>query len=87
MSFPETDLSPVYRGAYDKACGLSMRNSVVIAPGKHEGYLTESESATAPNFVEVKRGGCCVRLCRAYQVSCVCSHALAVADITSCLEE
>ena len=56
-------------------------------PGKHEGYLTESESATAPNFVEVKRGGCCVCPCRAYQVSSVCSHALAVADIAGCLEE
>ena len=78
VSFPETGLSPVYRGAYDKACRLSMSNSAVKPPGKHEGYLTESESATAPNFVEVKRGGCCVCPCRAYQVSSVCSHALAV---------
>ena len=87
VSFPETDLSPVYRGAYDKACQLSMSNSVVKAPGKHEGYLTESESATAPNFVEVKRGRCCVCPCRAYQVSSMCSHALAVADIAGSLEE
>ena len=87
VSFPETGLSPVYRGAYDKACRLSMSNSAVKPPGKHEGYLTESESATAPNFVEVKRGRCCVCPCRAYQVSSVCSHALAVADIAGCLEE
>ena len=87
VSFPETGLSPVYRGAYDKACRLSMSNSAVKAPGKHEGYLTESESATAPNFVEVKRGRCCVCPCRAYKVSSMCSHALAVADIAGCLEE
>ena len=64
-----------------------MSNSVVKAPGKHEGYLTDSESATAPNFIEVKRGRRCVCPCRAYQVSSVCSHALAVADIAGCLEE
>ena len=46
VSFPETGLSPVYRGAYDKAFRLSMSNSAVKPPGKHEGYLTESESAT-----------------------------------------
>ena len=64
-----------------------MSNFVVKAPGKHEGYLTESESGTAPNFVGVKRGGCCVCPCRAYQVSSVCLHALAVADTAGCLEE
>ena len=87
VTFPETGLSPVYRGVYDKACRLPMSNFVVKALGKHEGYLTESESGTAPNFVEVKRGGCCVCPCRAYQVSSVSSHALAVADIAGCLEE
>ena len=64
VSFPETGLSPVYRGAYDKACRLSMSNSVVKAPGKHEGYLTDSESATAPNFVEVKRSTLCLPMSR-----------------------
>lgn len=87
VPFSETGLSPVYRGAYDKAARLSKTNNVVKAPGKHVGYITESESGSAPNFVEIKKDGSCVCQCHAYKVSSVCSHALAVAHIAGCLDE
>jgi len=87
LPFSETGLSPVYRGAYDKAARLCMSNDVVKAPGKHVGFLTERDSGSAPNFVEMKKGGCCVCHCRAYKVSSVCSHALAVAHVAGCLDE
>ena len=87
VPFTETGLSPVYRLAYEKAVRLSESNSIVKAPGKHVGYLTESEAGTAPNFVQLKKDGCCDCQCQAFKVSSVCSHALAVAHIAGCLDK
>ena len=51
VSFSKTGLSPVYRGAYDKAARLSISNNDVKAPRKHVGHITESKSGSATNFV------------------------------------
>ena len=88
MNCPCLSLKPDYPQSTDwHMKKLSESNGIVKAPGKHVGYLTESEAGTATNFVQLKNNGCCDCQCQAFKVSSVCSHALAVAHIAGCLDK
>ena len=61
IPFCETDLSPVFLSAYNKAANLlHNKKNIVQAPGNHEGFLVASESEPTPYFVATKGYGSCI---------------------------